>query len=236
MDCGDSMSTIAITSPTIGLYDLVVRYLGNEIMGDIVLNSPIITNIANTSSININDIILSDSFIAGTYVISKTINSITLSANATLTSTGQLFYIHKNNIFIGYQNNYPLPKDNDFIIISDLNPRIKHQGITTIDKINDKIITQTMRDTVLQIDFYGVNAMDNAIIFQHLFMTPIATDFLNDYNVSGHEVGNIMNLTDTLDIDNYVDRFTIKISLFSNAILTDNWLYTNTTDLTLIKV
>lgn len=122
-------------------------------------------------------------------------------------------------IFAGQQNNYAIPANGKYVIItllSDENQILNPRSIANLTDESQQF--STMVSSTMQVDFYGTNAQTNARIFQMLINSDYANTFFidNSYACSVNRVEPVRNLSDTLGRDMYIQRFMVKLSLFNN--------------------
>ena len=209
------------------LFYLLCRFLGTPITGDITNNSNVIINILDTSNVNINDVIIGDGLPAGTSVLSKTANTVTISATIVIGITFTTYYTHKKNIFIGYQNNYTLPTDNNYAIISRLDTGSNGIPVSEYNDTTETTTYVTAFTPLYQFDFYGKYAETTATYLQTVFLSKLATEYLAQYGMSVYQVKPITNLTESMDYEEYTVRYVLKVSFFANTVVTDKNLGTN---------
>lgn len=129
-----------------------------------------------------------------------------------------------NNIFKGFQNNYPIPANNNFIIMSVF-PEISSHCLLPEYEYNTTSETEkwTQIDkATFQIDFYGNNAIDVSALFRLALQSAYATDYFldNGYNCVVGIVKNTHNLTTPIDREMFTDRYTVIFTMQFNNLLT----------------
>ncbi len=210
-----------ITSDNLtGVYDMLVVFTGNQTNGNLTTNSNIITNII-TTNINIGDVIIGENIPNPCFVTAKTSNTITISQSINITKNNSLLYTHKNNIFEGFQNNSFIPQDSDFIVITKLDSNTTGRPLEIYNKETESYSIIACDINIIQLDFYGDLAEKNAKIMRTVVNSRMATQFLESYNASTGRYFSIVNLSDILDNENYIKRFSFKFELFSNSAITD---------------
>lgn len=215
-----------ITSDNLaGVYDMLVTFTGNQANGNLTNGSNIITNII-TTNINAGDVIIGENIPNPCFVIEKTLNTITISQSINITRSNNLLYTHKNNIFEGFQNNLFIPQDNDFIVITKLDSNTTGRPLEIYNKDTESYSIVACDVNIIQLDFYGDYAEKNAKIMRTVVNSRLANQFLESYNASTGRYFSIVNLSDILDNENYIKRFTFKFELFSNSAITDTPLAT----------
>ena len=209
-----------ITSDNLtGVYDMLVVFTGNQSNGNLTANSNIITNIV-TTNINIGDVVIGENIPNPCFVTAKTSNTITISQTPAVTKINSL-YTHKNNIFEGFQNNLFIPQDNDFIVITKLDSNTTGRPLEIYNKETESYSIIACDINIIQLDFYGDLAEKNAKIMRTVVNSRMANQFLESYNASTGRYFSIVNLSDILDNENYIKRFSFKFELFSNSAITD---------------
>lgn len=209
-----------ITSDNLaGVYDMLVAFTGNQSNGNLTTGSNIITNIV-TTNINIGDVIIGENIPNPCFVTAKTNNTITISQTPTVTKVNSL-YTHKNNIFEGFQNNSFIPPDNDFIVITKLDSDTTGRPLEIYNKDTESYTIIACDINTIQLDFYGDYAEKNAKIMRTVVNGRLVNQFLEPYNASVGRYFSIVNLSDILDNENFIKRFTFKFELFSNSAITD---------------
>jgi hypothetical protein len=127
-----------------------------------------------------------------------------------------------SNVFIAFQNSVEYPRDNVFVVITQLDvtsmsliPSNQYDSTGEIENIVQ------LDSTMFQVDFYGVGADTGANKLRLLLQSANGSNFLNTtYNCNVHEVGELLNLTGVLDRENYTKRYAVRFSLFGNNSLT----------------
>lgn len=209
-----------ITSDNLaGVYDMLVTFTGNQTSGNLTTNSNIITNII-TTNINIGDVVIGENIPNPCFVTAKTNNTITISQTSTVTKINSL-YTHKNNIFEGFQNNSFIPQDNDFIVITKLDSNTTGRPLEIYNKDTESYTIIACDINTIQLDFYGDYAEKNAKIMRTVVNGRLVNQFLEPYNASVGKYFSIVNLSDILDNENFIKRFSFKFELFSNSAITD---------------
>jgi hypothetical protein len=122
-----------------------------------------------------------------------------------------------DNIFYTQQNNFTLPKDNAFIVITQ-GDTFSTGKPTWNFKQDDTTTITNFEYTNMQVDFYhstmtAFNASERLKIALESYY---ATDFLSDYGFTIYEVRETKNLTDIFDSETYLKRFVINFSMFNN--------------------
>ena len=125
-------------------------------------------------------------------------------------------------IFKNFYNNVTLPKNNHYCLINLLYAR-PQMALLRLDQVVD-IDNQTvdtgytqMVDTRMQIDMYGSQAQTQAERFATIMQSPIATNFLKALGYTVRTCDCPEQLSNSQDRGNYVDRFIVRFSLFSNS-------------------
>lgn len=209
-----------ITSDNLtGVYDMLVTFTGNQTSGNLTTGSNVITNII-TTNINIGDVAIGENIPNPCFVTAKTSNTITISQTSTVTKVNSLC-THKNNIFEGFQNNSFIPQDNDFIVITKLDSDTTGRPLEIYNKDTESYTIIACDINTIQLDFYGDYAEKNAKIMRTVVNGRLVNQFLEPYNASVGRYFSIVNLSDVLDNENFIKRFTFKFELFSNSAITD---------------
>jgi len=130
-----------------------------------------------------------------------------------------------NVIFQAYQNNYPLPQNSQYIIMTQgdtksisLMPGYLYDATNEIDNFFN------IDATDFQVDFYGNPASAQANLFRLILQTSYGTEILSTYGVYVYEVKKQRNLTSNFDRDMYLQRFNVKFSLFNDNTFTPSSL------------
>ena len=118
----------------------------------------------------------------------------------------------ENNVFLGFQNDYVLPKNGAFIIFQ----LISHADLTSPSEqqlsANSRLY-QTVREATLQVDFYGANAVQASSMFASMLRSTDAANFLLQYGLGLCRPEQVQNLTDTLDDKQYINRFMVQFNI-----------------------
>lgn len=215
---------------TDNIYDMLIVFLGYKTTGDSTINTNVITNTSTTTGVNIGDVIIGDFIEAGSLVTAKTINTITVSNNLTATSTFGSYFTHKNNFFVGQQNNYVLPTDNSFITITEIDAGVNGFPMRVYDSTLEKEFYVTADTPMFQLDFYGQFALNTVKRIRTVLKSPLATNYLSQFGSSVYQVKDIQNLTSAFDYDEYVSRYSLRFSLFNNTVLNNDDLATTLID------
>jgi hypothetical protein len=203
---------------TDAVYDLLVALLGYTFEGDCDSGSTKITNIADTGKISINDVVIGIGIQPGTVVTAKTGNTITLSLALSANADFATFFAHKDNLYLGFQNNWVPPQDNNYLTITELDTT--DNGLPERDYSVAKEIQTYISAAIsmIQLDFYGEYARNSARYLRTALRSPVATNILSSYDCSVYQVKEIQNLSEALDYGEYVPRFTLRFSLFNNSV------------------
>lgn len=124
------------------------------------------------------------------------------------------------NIFRGYQNNFTVPQNGKYVIITNIMPSesqtLHTEPINNVTNGTQEYIT-IVADT-FQIDFYGANSYNNSRILQMLLNNSYANNFFNDHNYacSVYKTQPVKQLSDIYGRDMYLERYAVICSLFSN--------------------
>lgn len=127
-------------------------------------------------------------------------------------------------IFKGFNNNYPIPADNTFIIMNIL-PNIHSHCLLPVynyDDITEEETWSQLDEASFQVDFYGVNAVTASAKFRAALQSGYGTRFLQDegYQCVVGIVKDTQNLTDIIDRDMYTQRYAVLFTIQFNNILT----------------
>ena len=132
-----------------------------SIIGDSVITSPTIINVVSTTSVIVGMIINHANFLGGTYVLSKTSNTVTLSTNATANGATLTF-----PLFQRFDFNYPSIKQAEPTylpteVISESISGVRQVQINNVIKeisLEFKFVTNTLK-AELETKFYTTWAM-----------------------------------------------------------------------------
>ena len=123
-------------------------------------------------------------------------------------------------IFQGYQNNFQVPANGNYVVITALpeENQILNPSSRSIDLDAETQVYDTVLSSGFQVDFYGINAQQNARTFQLLMNSDYGNNFFvtNSYNCTVNRVKEVVNLTDVFGRDMYLPRFMVICSLFNN--------------------
>jgi len=123
-------------------------------------------------------------------------------------------------LFDGNQNNYTVPKDAPFVIVTahpEANQILNPSSITDSESGTQRFIT--LFSSKFQVDFYGTNAQENARQFSLLLNSWYANNFWKQHELpcSVNRVDDVKNLTHTIGREMYMPRFMVECSLFNNG-------------------
>ena len=129
-------------------------------------------------------------------------------------------------IFKNYYNNATLPKHNHYCLMFVLHNKPMMAQLRIEDTPNESNKTVSTGYTQLnsirmQVDFYGTQAMAQADRFATVMQSPLATDFLNALGYTVQTCDSPEQIDNPQDRDNYVDRYVVRFTLFSNSTITD---------------
>ena len=215
---------------TDNIYDLLIVFLGYKTTGDSTTDSNVITNTSNTDEISVGDVIIGDYIVAGTTVTAVTEDTITVSNNLTTTGTFGSYFTHKSNIFVAQQNNFVVPSDNSFITITELGTGANGLPVRVYDESLETEFYVIADIATYQLDFYGAYASNTAKRIRLVLLSQLATTYLSQFGSSVYQVKEIINATDSLDYEEYVSRFVLRFSLFSNTVINNSDLATDGID------
>lgn len=119
-----------------------------------------------------------------------------------------------------FQNNVPLPRVSNFVIMTQLNGRDNGQPFHQYDAENETESFTSLRHTKFQVDFYGEYAEDCCAKFRIALTAWYGSNFLNEYDCTVAEVDDMMNLTMPLDRDQWQVRHAVRFALFNNTAIT----------------
>ncbi len=125
-------------------------------------------------------------------------------------------------IFQGYQNNYAIPSNGKYVVITAKPEENQILNPTSVPDLLDESETYlTLLSTSMQVDFYGANAQTNARSFQLLMNSQYANKFFSDnsHDCTVNRVNEVMNLSEVLGREMYIPRFMVMCSLFNNPII-----------------
>jgi len=148
-------------------------------------------------------------------------------------------YYDSNNIFQAYQNDYTIPANNKYIIITELdttNISRPNSSFTGMLPQGTRQITN-MDVTTFQLDFYGPPARQMAAGVRLYLQSPDGTQWLQAKgNITVYNINKLQNLTLVLDQRRYLPRFTFTFSVFNNNSVNYNMYGFNTVKPGLIYV
>lgn len=130
-----------------------------------------------------------------------------------------------NEIFQAYQNNYPLPTDSQFIIMTQGETKSLPLMINYLyDPTNEIDNYITIDATDFQVDFYGSPSNNACNLFRNVLQTVYGAGFFSTYGISIYEIKKQFNLTNNVDRDMYLQRFAVRFSLFNDNIFSPSSL------------
>ena len=120
-------------------------------------------------------------------------------------------------IFLGYNNDLSLPKENDDFAVVYLLNSIRHgTGITEFDSENERRIIKEYHEHNLQIDFYSTNQFDARTRAQNcstLARTDVGVNFFRQFNLDCLSSNPLQNMSGLLDAQRYVSRYTLQMQV-----------------------
>lgn len=129
-----------------------------------------------------------------------------------------------SNVFKGFSNNYPVPANDNFAIMSQL-PNIESHCLLPAynwEELTENENWSQIDEAFFQVDFYGDTAITTSAGFRLALQSAYANTFFEE-NYPNCVVGivkPVINLTNTIDRDVYTIRYTVIFSLQFNNILT----------------
>lgn len=129
-----------------------------------------------------------------------------------------------NNIFKGFQNDYPIPDNSNFIIMV-VYPNIHSHCLLPEYDYDTTAETETwtqIDEATFQIDFYGDNAIAASALFRLALQSAYATNYFldNGYDCAVGIVKDTRNLTNPIDREMFTDRYSVIFTMQFNNILT----------------
>ena len=120
-----------------------------------------------------------------------------------------------NNIFCGYSNKVELPKNNDYIVFTILNPfRTGTPLVVNETTVNEERVTSYQDFRLeIQIDFYGNFAFDRANDIINISRTDFLCSFFKPYNIQPIACDDARNLTGVSGEDEYVERWMVSLEI-----------------------
>ena len=113
------------------------------------------------------------------------------------------------NVFNAYQNDFTVPKTNEYIIINKKIAGQKSLPHRKFDYLTQTKIIEGNGGWEYQVDLYGPNA-DSAMDNLHLYLiSPEASNYLFQYEQGIGAVRQPLNLSPVNDRDKYMNRFMI---------------------------
>lgn len=124
------------------------------------------------------------------------------------------------NIFLAYGNNYSLPADNNYIIITEQPTKTLSTPYHKYDDIAEITTIDALCETLFQVDFYGDNANATSKKFKLVIEDRLGTEFLTPLGFSIAVVEDAQNLSLVMDRDVYVQRWAVRFTVFNNNMIT----------------
>ena len=120
-----------------------------------------------------------------------------------------------NNIFCEYSNKVELPKNNDYIVFTILNPfRTGTPLVVNETTVNEERVTSYQDFRLeIQIDFYGNFAFDRANDIINISRTDFLCSFFKPYNIQPIACDDARNLTGVSGEDEYVERWMVSLEI-----------------------
>lgn len=133
-----------------------------------------------------------------------------------------------DNIFQNYPNDTCMPDDNNFVVMTKLYSKpycALVQKFLTPDPITKtvKSTANQLQATYFQVDFYGDLSSDFADKFSVAMQCGFANEFFisNNYPFTIKSVEAPIQLTHSMDKEQYIDKFAVRFAL-ENNVITDN--------------
>lgn len=108
-----------------------------------------------------------------------------------------------------------LPKNNNFVIMTLINSSKNSTAHYEVGERETHV--RQGKTSVVQLDFYGINAREYAERFSDLTRTYFMCDFLKRFNIQPVESNDVENLTGLLGEKDYVDRYKIEMTIVYNT-------------------
>ena len=141
----------------------------------------------------------------------------------------------KENILAGYNNKVQLPSDNNYIIFTVLGQtRIGTPIVEFGSGVSKNTSYQDFRVDV-QIDFYGQFAFDRANDIINISRTLFLCDLMAPYGIQPIECDEAQNLTGVSGEKEYVERWTVTMSVDYRDAVSDNQDGFNTAQLNILE-
>ena len=138
-----------------------------------------------------------------------------------------------DHILAGYNNHVVLPKDNDYIIFTILNP-IRYGTPRVVTNLTGNTSYQTYRMTI-QIDFYGDLSFDRANDIINVSRTEFLCQFLKPYGLQPIACDEAQNLTGVSGENEYVERWTVRMEIDYCDAVSDSQDWFNTAELNIFE-
>ena len=148
-------------------------------------------------------------------------------------------YYPSDVIFQAYQNNFVLPADGKFVVITEVpTDNVSYPTTNFIGSLPTGLTDISNLDvTTFQLDFYGAPANDCCKWTRIYLQSPDGTNYLAATgNVTVARIYSMINLTEVLDQRKYLPRFAFKFSLFNNKEISYGNYGINRLEPSLIKV
>ena len=120
-----------------------------------------------------------------------------------------------DNIFCGYSNKVELPKSNNNIVFTILNPVRTGTPLIVNESTAEEGRITSYQDFRLevQIDFYGNFAFDRANDIINISRTDFLCSFFKPYNIQPIACDDARNLTGVSGEDEYVERWMVSLEI-----------------------
>ena len=120
-----------------------------------------------------------------------------------------------DNVFCGYNNKVELPKSNDYIVFTVLNPVRTGTPLIVNESTAEEGRITSYQDFRLevQIDFYGNFAFDRANDIINISRTDFLCSFFKPYNIQPIACDDARNLTGVSGEDEYVERWMVSLEI-----------------------
>lgn len=139
-----------------------------------------------------------------------------------------------NNILAGYNNKVQLPSDNNYIIFTVLGQTRLGTPIVEFSDLTGNTSYQDFRVDV-QIDFYGQFAFDRANDIINISRTLFLCDLMKPYGVQPIECEEARNLTGVSGEKEYVERWSVTMSVDYRDAVSDTQDGFNTAELNIFE-
>ncbi len=138
-------------------------------------------------------------------------------------------------VFYGYSNAYTLPSDSNFVIVRDANTNVVSTPIQNFNKITNQLEINNINVVDIIIDYYGEYASVEANKMLMVISSAYGSDFLSENNLSLASVPKLQTLSNDLDRKEYIQRYMLTFSLFTQEFYNIDFDYFTAVDLNILK-